>query len=161
MGWCTADLCDQFEELQVAEPVFRAFGGAPAFSGAAATLKVFEDNSLVRGALEGPGEGRVLVVDGGGSMRCALVGDMLARLAMDNGWAGAIVFGAIRDSREIAGIDLGVYALATHPRKSRKHGDGQKSVSVSFAGVTFRPGEYVYADEDGLLLLTEPYQPGE
>ena len=125
------------------------------------TFKVHGDNVLGREALEEPGDGRVLVVDGGGSLRVALLGDRLAAMGAANGWAGVVIHGCIRDSREISGIDLGVLALATHPRKSRKHGDGQKGVSVSFAGITFRPGEYVYADEDGLLLLTEPYDPGE
>jgi regulator of ribonuclease activity A len=162
MEFMTADICDDLEsKAMVAEPLLRSFGGRPRFWGRVVTLKVHDDNVLVREALEEPGDGRVLVVDGGGSLRVALLGDRLAAIGAANGWAGVVIHGCIRDSREIAGIDLGVFALATHPRKSRKHGDGQKGVSVSFAGITFRPGEYVYADEDGLLLLTEPYDPGE
>lgn len=153
MTWCTADLCDQFNhELQVAEPLFTRFGGAPCFRGPAATLRVFEDNSLVRQALEGPGLGRVLVVDGGGSLRCALVGDMLAKLAVDNGWAGAIVNGPIRDSKVIGGMPVGIHALGTCPRKSEKRGAGEPEVTLTFAGVTISPGDWVYADEDGIVV---------
>src|SRR5262245_55003007 len=111
MTFQTADLCDAHEgRIRVLAPMFRSFGGRRAFGGAIATLKVFEDNSLVRSALEGPGQGRVLVVDGGGSQRCALVGDQLALLGVKNGWAGVIVYGCIRDSRPIGEMDLGVFA---------------------------------------------------
>jgi regulator of ribonuclease activity A len=162
MEFTTADICDEVErKAMVAEPLLRSYGGRRRFHGPIVTVKVHEDNVLVRKALEEPGEGRVLVVDGGGSTRMALLGDRLAAMGSENGWAGVVVNGCIRDSREIAEIDIGVFALATNPRKSRKHGDGQKGVSVSFAGITFRPSEHVYADEDGLLLLTEPYAPGE
>lgn len=149
----TADLCDSHEErVRVVEPMFRSFGGRPAFGGPIATLKVFEDNSLVRSALEGPGEGRVLVVDGGGSTRCALVGDKLALLGVKNGWAGVIVYGCIRDAKAIGVMDLGVFALGTHPKKSIKKGAGERDIAVSFGGVTFAPGQYVYADEDGVIV---------
>ncbi|MEZ4268284.1 MAG: ribonuclease E activity regulator RraA [Myxococcota bacterium] len=149
----TADLYDAFEdEVRVAAPIFRDFGGRTAFYGAIATVKVHEDNVLVRRALEAPGLGRVLVVDGGGSLRSALVGDRVAALARDSGWAGLIVWGCIRDSRAIAEIPVGLKALATNPRRSPKHGAGQANVPVTFAGVTFHPGEFVYADEDGLLV---------
>ncbi len=107
---------------------------------------------LVREALEERGEGRVLVVDGGASTRCALLGDKLARLAQENGWVGVIVNGCIRDSGEIAGIPVGVKALGTMPRKSGKRGNGERDVGVSFAGVAFAPGEYVYADRDGIIV---------
>ncbi len=149
----TTDLCDAHpDEVRVVDPIFRDFGGARAFHGAIATLKVFEDNSLVREALEQPGAGRVLVVDGGGSLRCALLGGNLAVLAERNGWAGVVVFGAVRDTREIAAANVGVKALAAHPRKSEKRGVGQRDVPVTFGGVTFRPGEHVYADDDGLVV---------
>jgi len=148
----TADLCDTHEGARVVEPIFRSFGARPAFGGPITTLKVFEDNSLVRAALEAPGEGRVLVVDGGASMRCALVGDQLAVLGVRNGWAGIIVYGCIRDSKAIGSMNLGVFALGTHPRKSVKKGVGDRDIAVTFAGVTFVPGHYVYADEDGVIV---------
>jgi regulator of ribonuclease activity A len=157
MTFQTADLCDAHEgRTRVLAPMFRSFGGRRAFGGAIATLKVFEDNSLVRSALEGPGQGRVLVVDGGGSQRCALVGDQLALLGVKNGWSGVIVYGCIRDSRPIGEMDLGVFALATHPLKSIKKGVGDMDVPVTFGGVTFVPGHYVYADEDGVIVSDLP-----
>lgn len=157
MTFQTADLCDAHEgTIRVVAPMFRSFGGRRAFGGAIATLKVFEDNSLVRTALEGPGNGRVLVVDGGGSLRCALVGDQLALLGVKNGWAGAIVYGCIRDSRPIGEMALGVFALATHPLKSIKKGVGELGIPVTFGGVTFIPGQYVYADEDGVIVSDAP-----
>jgi regulator of ribonuclease activity A len=156
----TTDICDaneaQLEDgrLRVVEPMFTDFGGRAAFHGAIATLKLFEDNGLVRQALEAPGAGRVLVIDGGGSLRRALVGDQLAALAVKNGWAGIVVNGCIRDSRAIGEMDLGVLALDTHPRKTQKKNQGEADVAVSFGGVTFRPGEWLYADEDGVLVST-------
>jgi regulator of ribonuclease activity A len=153
----TTDLCDAYgEQVSVAAPLFRDYGGQHAFSGPIATVKVHEDNVLVRQVLEEPGVGRVLVVDGGGSLRCALVGDNLAALALGNGWAGIIVYGCIRDARQIAAIALGVKALNTHPRKSIKIGAGQRDVAVTFAGVQFVPGHYVYADEDGIVVADQP-----
>ncbi len=153
MKIATADLYDQFEDqLEVAEPMFRDYGGRLGFGGPIATVKVFEDNSLVRSALTEQGAGRVLVVDGGGSLRCALVGDMLAELGHENGWAGIIVYGCIRDAAAIAEIAIGVKALNTSPRKSVKQGAGEKDVAVSFAGVTFTPGAFVYADGDGIVV---------
>ncbi len=157
MDFKTTDLCDEFSDrLQVAEPIFGDYGGEVMFSGSIVTLKVFEDNSLVRTALEKPGDGRVLVVDGGGSMRCALVGDQLAELAEENDWAGVIVNGCIRDSAAIAEIPIGVKAVGVHPLKSVKRGVGECDIPVRFAGVTFQPGYYVYADEDGLLVSEKP-----
>ena len=153
----TADLCDAYEgKLRVVSPMFRSFGGRAAFGGEIATLKVFEDNSLVRTALEGPGNGRVLVIDGGASMRCALVGDQLALLGVKNGWAGVIVYGCIRDSKAIGDMDIGVFALGTHPQKSIKKGVGDKDLPVTFGGVTFVPGQYAYADEDGVVVSDSP-----
>jgi regulator of ribonuclease activity A len=149
----TADLCDANEgRVRIVMPMFRSYGGRRAFGGPIATLKVFEDNSLVRSALESPGEGRVLVVDGGGSLRCALVGDQLALLGVKNGWAGVIVYGCIRDSKAIGTMDIGAFALATHPLKSIKKGVGEGDIPVTFGGVTFVPGHYVYADEDGVIV---------
>lgn len=151
--FATADLYDANEDkVQVALPMFADFGGRLTFSGPISTVKVHEDNTLVRKALEEPGKGRVLIVDGGESLRCALVGDMLAELGVKNDWAGIIVSGCIRDSAVIATIDIGVKALGTNPRKSVKLNTGQRDIPVHFADVTFTPGAYVYADEDGLLV---------
>jgi regulator of ribonuclease activity A len=152
----TADLYDQHgENVQVALPVFGDFGGRLQFHGPISTVKVHEDNTLVRTALEEPGEGRVLVVDGGESMRCALVGDLLAKLGHDNGWNGIVVSGCIRDSAVIATMDIGVKAMGTNPRKSLKLGAGQRDVPVTFAGVTFSAGNCLYADEDGILVSNQ------
>lgn len=149
----TADLYDEHgEALQVASPVFRDYGGARSFGGPVATVEVYEDNTLVREALGEPGGGRVLVVDGGGSLRCALVGDNLAKMGADNGWAGIVVYGCIRDSVDIAGIAIGVKALGTNPAKSVKRGEGRRELSVRFADVVFSPGAYLYADADGIVL---------
>ncbi len=159
MTFATADLYDEHEEnLQIATPMFNDYGGKKNFSGLASTVKVFEDNSLIRAALEEPGDGRVLVVDGGASLKCALVGDMLAELGRDNGWAGIIVYGCIRDSAVIANIDIGVKALNTNPRKSVKKGVGERDVAVSFADVTINPDDYIYADEDGIVFTSEKLQ---
>lgn len=149
----TADLCDTNEgKVKICAPMFRSFGGKASFGGQIATLKVFEDNSLVRNALESPGHDKVLVVDGGGSMRCALVGDQLALLGVKNGWAGVIVYGCIRDSKAIGKMDLGVFALGTHPLKSIKKGAGDAGLVVTFGGISFTPGHFVYADEDGVII---------
>lgn len=153
MSFQTADLCDEYVgDVRVAEPIFRAFGRISAFFGPIHTIKTFEDNSLVRAALERPGEGKVLVVDGAGSRRCALVGDKLAQLAIDNNWAGIVVFGCIRDAATIDAMEVGIRALATHPMKSLKNNYGQENVPVSFAGVTLRPGHYAYVDADGIVV---------
>jgi len=147
------ELCDQFPELvQVVEPMFGNFGGRERFGGEIVTLKAFEDNSKVREQVALPGEGKVLVVDGGASMRRAMLGDMLAEKASKNGWAGIIINGCIRDVNAIGETDLGVQALGTHPMKTEKRGLGDLNVEVSFGGVTFRPGEYVYADNNGVLV---------
>lgn len=149
----TADLCDAHPEtVRVAQPIFCSYGGVRVFFGAIETVKTVDDNSLVRTALEEPGDGKVLVVDGGGSLNCALLGDRLAALAVKNGWRGAIVNGCIRDARVMGQTELGVLARNTHPKKSEKRGLGERNVPVQFAGVEFVPGEYVYADEDGLIV---------
>lgn len=153
----TADLCDAHDErVAVVTPMFRSYGGLTSFGGPIATLKVHEDNSLVRSALETPGRGRVLVVDGGGSMRCALVGDQLAVLAVNNGWAGIVVYGCIRDSQAIGQLRIGVMALGTHPRKSIKKGVGDADLPVHFGGVSFGPGHYLVADGDGIIISEQP-----
>jgi regulator of ribonuclease activity A len=152
----TADLYDTYEErLQVCEPGFQHFGGIRSFHGQIATLKCFEDNSLVSKHLGQPGMGRILVVDGGGSLRCAMLGDILAKKAVDNGWAGVLMFGCVRDVEDIGRMPLGVLALASNPRKSIKKDVGEAGIPVSFAGVTFRPGEWLYADQDGVVVLPE------
>ena len=149
----TADLYDTHgEKLRVLAPIFRNYGGILDFAGAVVTLKVHEDNSLVRTALEEPGEGRVLVVDGGGSLRCALVGDKLAELGHKNGWAGIVVYGCIRDSALIATVAIGVKAIATNPRKSVKKGEGERDVTLRFAEIVIAPGDYLYADIDGVVV---------
>lgn len=157
MPIATTDLCDAHgERVRVVAPLFRDFGKVRHFAGTIATLKVFEDNVLVRAALEQPGEGRVLVVDGGGSLRCALMGDMIAKLAVDSGWAAVLINGCVRDAEAIGELALGVRALGTHPRKSGKKGWGEKDVPVSFGGVTFRPGEWLCADADGIVVAEQP-----
>ncbi len=153
MNLKTADLCDEYTaEIEVAAPIFTDYGGVRAFGGKIVTLKIHEDNVLVRQAFEKPGQGQVLVIDGGGSLRCALVGDQLASLAHKNGWAGVIVYGCIRDAEEIGQTPLGVKALNTNPLKSAKKGVGEQDIPVTFAHVTFRPGHYVYADQDGIIV---------
>ena len=153
MNLLTTDLCDAHEDkVRVVEPMFNSFGGRAAFFGRIATLKLFEDNSLVRKALESPGEGRVLVIDGGGSLRRALVGDQLAALGVKNRWAGVVVYGCIRDSRAIGEMDIGVFAIDTHPMKTVKMNVGETDIPVTFGGVTFIPGEWLYADEDGVIV---------
>ena len=148
----TADLSDLDPELHVCEPLFRDYGGRKAFAGPVQTIKCFEDNSLVREELSRPGRGRVLVVDAGGSLRCAMLGDQLAEMAVTNGWAGVLLYGCILDSAEIAQMPLGVKALGTHPRKSRKRGIGEVGVPLWFAATHFRPGQHLYADQDGVLI---------
>lgn len=162
MSFKTPDLLDGNEAelaagtVRVVAPMFQRYGARTAFGGQIVTLKLFEDNSLVREAFAEPGHGKVLVIDGGGSLRCALIGDQLAILAHKNGWEGAIVYGCIRDSGDINQVDIGVRALNTHPLKSIKKGAGERDIDVSFGSVTFRPGEWLYADEDGVIVSTAP-----
>lgn len=158
----TTDLCDANEalfdsgDLQVIEPQLRAFGARERFCGAARTIKLFEDNSVLAQAVKEPGEGKVLVVDAGGSSRCAVLGGNLASSAAENGWAGVIVFGAIRDIEEIAGFAIGVRALAVTPRRSIKRGEGQRDLVVSVGSARVRPGDWIYADADGVLVSSRP-----
>ncbi len=145
------DLCDQHgDALQVADPLFHDFGGKPLFYGQAVTLSCYEDNSLVRELVNRPGQGRVMVIDGGGSLRRALLGDQLAIKAAEQGWEGIVIFGAVRDVGTLATLALGVKALAACPVKTEKLGQGELDAVVSFAGVTIHPGDYVYADLNGV-----------
>ncbi|GAA5514130.1 4-hydroxy-4-methyl-2-oxoglutarate aldolase [Deinococcus carri] len=149
----TTDLSDAHPDAPVLAPLLREYGGRPRFHGPAVTLRIQDDNPLVRAALEEPGQGRVLVVDNGGSLNCAVLGGMLAQMGVRSGWAGVLVNGCVRDAGELAGLDIGIKAIASHPRRSAKRGLGERDVPVSFAGVTIHPGDHVYADEDGILLL--------
>ena len=159
MNWVTPDLCDENPELvQAVEPGFSNYGGLDAFYGQIVTVKCFEDNSKVKELVEQPGEGKVMVVDAGGSFRCAMLGDMLAEKAVKNGWSGIIMYGCVRDVDVLAELPLGVQALGSHPMKSLKKGIGEQDLDVTFGGVTFRPGEYVYADNNGIIISPEPLQ---
>lgn len=154
----TTDLCDAHEDriaagtLRIVPPGYLAWGQRVAFHGPVHTLKVHEDNSLVRSALEQPGDGRVLVIDGGGSRRCALLGGNLGVLAQKSGWAGVLVYGCVRDSDELDACNIGVRALAAHPQKSLKRGIGQAGIDIVFDGVKVSPGHWVYVDRDGILV---------
>jgi regulator of ribonuclease activity A len=156
-SFTTCDLCDANEEntsgaFRVLPPVFRDFGSVGRFAGQVATLRCIEDNSRIREAVNSPGEGRVLVVDGGGSVRRALVGGNLAVAAAGNGWAGIVVDGAVRDVVELAGAGIGIKALALTPMRSIKRGEGQRDLVVAIQGVPVRPGDWLYADEDGIVV---------
>ena len=157
MTFKTADLLDAADQaVQVVAPGFANFGGKTRFYGPIATVRSDNDNSRVREYLWTPGEGRVLVIDNGGSLTCAMLGDMMAAKAIETGWAGVVVNGCIRDSVEVGAMQLGIKALATNPRRSDKQDRGEADVIVEFHGATFRPGEYLYSDEDGILLSAEP-----
>ncbi|WHZ12010.1 MAG: Ribonuclease E inhibitor RraA [Burkholderiaceae bacterium] len=153
----TCDLCDAHKgdasgRFRVLPPVFRNYGALQQFSGPVATIKCFEDNSLVRAAVEQAGDGRVLVVDGGGSLRRALLGGNLAAAAARNGWAGVVIDGCVRDVAELAALALGIRALAAMPLPTEKRGAGQSSVVVQIQGVWVQPGDWLYADQDGIVL---------
>jgi regulator of ribonuclease activity A len=149
----TADLSDAYpESVRVLEPLFRDYGATDHFSGPVETVQVFEDNALVRRTLEGNGEGRVLVVDGGGSLKCALVGGRLAQLARSNGWSGLLINGCVRDLLELARVPIGIRALNATPVRSGKEGKGSVGSAVTFAGVLIVPGQILYADQDGTIL---------
>lgn len=157
MAHPTTDLCDAHpEDVRVVAPLFRDFGGNTAFSGPIVTIKCHEDNVIFRKALEEPGAGRVLVVDGGGSLRCALMGGNLAEIGAKNGWSGVLLNGCVRDVKDLRAAAIGVKALASHPVKSGKKGEGARDVPVTFGGITFRPGEMLYADEDGVVVSARP-----
>lgn len=156
-AFATCDLCDAHEDdrsgaFRVLPPVFRDFGAAGRFAGPVATVRCPEDNSLIREAVNSAGAGRVLVVDGGASLRCALVGGNLAAAAARNGWAGIVVDGAVRDAAELAQSDIGIKALALMPVRSGKRGEGQRDVPVQIQGIPVRPGDWLYADADGIVV---------
>ena len=159
----TCDLCDAHKadtsgDFRVLPPVFRSFGGRPKFAGPVSTVKCFEDNSLVKVALDEPGCGRVLVVDGGASLRRALVGGNLAAAAAKNGWAGVLVDGCVRDVAELAACDVGIRALAAMPLPTLKRNQGERDVPVQVQGVRVRPGDWLVADEDGIVVTAAALQ---
>ena len=153
MNISTPDLCDANPELvRIVEPLFKNFGGKKSFGGEIVTIKCFEDNSLVKENAGQNGKGKIMVVDGGGSLKKALLGDLIAETAMNNGWAGFIIYGCIRDVGPIGSMDIGVKAINSTPLKTERKGEGELNVPVTFAGVTFSPGEYVYSDETGIIV---------
>ena len=160
-SFATCDLCDEHKnntdgDFRVLPPVFKDYGRQIKFSGQVSTVKCFEDNTLVKAAVDSPGKGRVLVVDGGASLRRALVGGNLGKAAAKNGWAGVVVDGCVRDSAELAECDVGIRALALMPLPTEKRQEGQSDVSVQIQGVWVRPGDWLYADEDGIVLASRP-----
>lgn len=153
----TCDLCDAHKQdatgaFRVLPPLFKHFGGKPSFAGTVVTVKCFEDNTLVKQAVDSAGEGRVLVVDGGGSLRKALVGGNLAASAAHNGWSGVLVYGCVRDAAELRAAEVGIVALGLMPMPTQKRGEGQKDVVLDIAGVRVQPGDWLYADEDGIVV---------
>ena len=154
MSFTTADLYDEYgAALGSCDVQFRSFGGHRSFSGAAVTVRCDEDNVVLKSVISEPGDGRVVVVDGGGSLHRALMGDLMARLAVDNGWAGIVVHGAVRDAAVLAGMPIGIKALGSNPRPSTKTGAGERDVPVTFGGATFRTGDQVFCDDDGIVVL--------
>ncbi len=159
--FATCDLCDAHTAdtdgaFRVLPPVFRSFGGRTRFAGPVSTVKCLEDNTLVKAAVESPGAGRVLVVDGAASLRRALLGGNLGAAAVKNGWAGVVVDGAVRDVDELAALDIGIRALASMPLPPIKRNEGQRDVPVQVQGVWVRPGDWLYADADGIVVMTGP-----
>jgi regulator of ribonuclease activity A len=153
----TADLVDEiYPDVRSCDLQLGDFGGVTTFAGPITTVKCFQDNALLKSILAEPGNGGVLVVDGDGSLHTALVGDVIAGIAKDSGWAGVVVHGAVRDASTLATIAVGIKALGTNPRKGTKTGDGERDVPVSFGGVTFHPGEIAYCDEDGIVVVPAP-----
>jgi regulator of ribonuclease activity A len=155
MEFATADLYDDFgAELESCSTQFRSYGARPRFWGRVETVRCFQDNALLKQVLSTAGDARVLVVDGGGSLDTALMGDMIAGSAVAQGWAGVVINGCVRDVVALAGLDLGIKALGSNPRKSGKSGAGERDVPVEFGGATFRPGAFLYSDEDGIVLAS-------
>ena len=153
MAYSVPDICDDFiDEISVLDPLFSDFGGKSRFSGEVVTLKCFEDNSLVRDLVRSEGRGRVIVVDGGGSLRRALLGDLLAAKAAENGWQGLLINGCVRDVEILETVDLGIKALNSHPVKTDIRGEGQLDIAVGFAGAMIEPGAYLYADTNGIVV---------
>ena len=160
-AFATCDLCDVHKndssgQFRVLPPVFRHFGGIAKFSGPVSTVKCFEDNSLVKAAVDSKGEGRVLVIDGGASLRRALVGGNLGAAAAKNGWAGIVVDGCVRDVSELAQCSIGIRALAAMPLPTEKRQQGQRDIAVQVQGVLISPGDWLYADEDGMVVMASP-----
>ncbi|OBB63114.1 ribonuclease E activity regulator RraA [Mycobacterium sp. 852014-50255_SCH5639931] len=150
----TADLVDDIgPDVRSCDVQFRQFGGRPQFAGPISTVRCFEDNALLKSVLSQPSAGGILVIDGGGSLHAALVGDVIAELARSNGWAGLVVNGAVRDAAALRGLDIGIKALGTNPRKSTKIGAGERDVELTLGGVTFVPGEIAYCDDDGIVVV--------
>ena len=149
----TADLVDDIgPDVRSCDLQFRQFGARSEFAGPISTVRCFQDNALLKSVLSEPGAGGILVIDGAGSLHSALVGDVIAGLARSSGWAGLVINGAVRDAATLRGIDIGIKALGTNPRKSTKTGDGQRDVAVEFGGVVFVPGEVAYSDDDGIVV---------
>ena len=160
MTLATADLFDQYEaQVSSCETQFRQFGGRRVFNGPIATVRCFQDNVLLKQVLSKPGAGRVLVVDGGGSLGAALMGDAIGALALGNGWNGVVLSGAVRDTVALGALAIGVKALGSNPRKSRKLGAGEADVPLSLGGVTFVPGHWLYSDDDGILVSATSLNP--
>jgi len=150
----TADLYDEHgDALAGCDTQFRQFGGRTRFRGEIVTVRCHEDNALLKKVVEAPGAGKVVVVDADGSLHTAMMGDLMAGVAVSNGWEGVVIHGAVRDSAVLAGLDIGIKALGTNPRKSRKQGTGQQDVPVAFGGVVFVPGATLVSDEDGIVVL--------
>ncbi len=159
--FATCDLCDAHKNdasgnFRVLPPVFKNFGGLVEFSGEVVTLKCFEDNSLVKAAVDSDGAGRVLVVDGGASLRRALLGGNLGAAAAKNNWAGVLIDGCVRDAAELAQCNIGIRALAAMPLPTEKRGEGQRGLPVQIQGVWVRPGDWLYADADGIVVMPAP-----
>ena len=153
----TSELCDLYaEQVDVVEPIFSSFGGVSNFYGKVTTVKCFESNGLIAEVLEENGEGRVLVVDGGGAVRRGLIDAELAQLAVDNGWEGIVVYGAVRQIQQLENLDIGIHALAPIPVSADESVAGESDVPVNFGGVTFFPEDYIYADLTGIILSQEP-----
>ena len=150
----TADLVDEIgPDVRSCDMQFGQYGGRSQFAGPITTVRCFQDNALLKSVLSEPGNGGVLVIDGDGSLHAALVGDVIAGLGVDNGWAGLIINGAVRDAATLRTLDIGIKALGTNPRKSSKTGDGERDVAVSFGGVTFEPGDIAHSDDDGIVVI--------
>lgn len=159
MSFSTCDLSDKHgDAARIPLAVFRDFGGRKRFKGEAVTIKCFEDNSRVKELLATPGRGKVLVVDGGGSTRCALLGDMIAKDATGNGWEGIVVYGCVRDTAVLATLDIGIKALAATPRRSTRRGEGSAHVSIDLAGAPVCKNDLIFADEDGIVFLSPGLQ---
>ena len=153
----TSELCDLYaEQVDVVEPIFSSFGGVSNFYGKVTTVKCFESNGLIAEVLEENGEGRVLIVDGGGAVRRGLIDAELAQLAVDNGWEGIIVYGAVRQIQQLENLDIGIHALAPIPVSADESSAGESDIPINFGGVTFFPEDYIYADLTGIILSQEP-----